>query len=337
MAFGERRDRRVLRPRSATRAGPHGEYLLATLTVALLGVWTARLTGRWSLALLVPLVYASSPEVFVRSGYGGHFATENFAALMVLMAVGQWEMAGGMVKADAACFLAGLLAAIANQKLLFLPLAIVVWEIMRERACSGDRGPTRRDRAHRAGCTAPCSTPWYSASPAERSSSGSGACGSHRPSSGRTTCQTHIINRILSDTAEMNQDSYPSIAELWRELWQYTGHLLLPMGPPRTGVGRSPPPPANGRLMAIWTLIAAAAFSLVDWRQTKHLMPLLIPLCLAPACWASTSRGPRGGCRRGVCGVLAWNLYTVYGLRLDFAAFVHSRLVAECSRHAHVP
>ena len=37
----------------------------------------------------------------------------------------------------------------------------------------------------------------------------------------------------------------------------------------------------------------SAAFTLIDWRQTKHLCPLLLPLVMAPAAWAGTSRAAR--------------------------------------------
>ena len=43
----------------------------AAATVALLGVWVGRISRRWWMGLLVAAAYASSPEVFVRSSYGG--------------------------------------------------------------------------------------------------------------------------------------------------------------------------------------------------------------------------------------------------------------------------
>jgi len=59
---------------------------LASLTVALLGCWAAALSGQWWAGMLAALAYATSPEVFVRSSYGGYFAISNFALLLMLLA-----------------------------------------------------------------------------------------------------------------------------------------------------------------------------------------------------------------------------------------------------------
>ena len=59
---------------------------LASATVALLGLWAGRISRRWWMGLLAAAAYATNPEVFVRSSYGGYFAIDGLAALLMLLA-----------------------------------------------------------------------------------------------------------------------------------------------------------------------------------------------------------------------------------------------------------
>ncbi|MCP5112401.1 MAG: hypothetical protein GY953_16375, partial [bacterium] len=99
---------------------------LAALTLAMLGSWIHRFTGRWWIALLVAAAYATSPEVFVRSSYGGYFAATNFAALALLMLAND-----GVPRARRgwwiSCLMAGALAALISHKLILVAAAVVVW------------------------------------------------------------------------------------------------------------------------------------------------------------------------------------------------------------------
>jgi len=74
-------------------------------------------------------------------------------------------------------------------------------------------------------------------------------------------------------------------------------------------------------LWLLWALLTATAFSLVDWRQTKHLMPLGIPLSLALGHWAARARLQLLVTAALLAGVTAWNLCAIGGLAGDFAAF----------------
>ena len=71
----------------------------------------------------------------------------------------------------------------------------------------------------------------------------------------------------------------------------------------------------------VWMALTAVAFSAVDWRQTKHLMPLMLPLCLAPAHWAATGRVARLVVAVALAALLLWNLCALGGLAADFAVF----------------
>lgn len=71
----------------------------------------------------------------------------------------------------------------------------------------------------------------------------------------------------------------------------------------------------------IWTFLLATAFTLVDWRQTKHLCPLLLPLVMAPAAWAGASRTARFIVVACLSALLLWNLSTISALAADFHSF----------------
>ena len=74
-------------------------------------------------------------------------------------------------------------------------------------------------------------------------------------------------------------------------------------------------------LWIVWTLLLAIAFTLIDWRQTKHLCPLLLPLVMAPAAWAGASRAARAVVVACMAALLLWNLYTLRTLVADFGSF----------------
>jgi len=147
--------------------------------------------------------------------------------------------------------------------------------------------------------------------------------------------QHHLVGRVTHDAA-LGYGGYPSIPALWLELWQHTGFLLLPLGIAALGVlcTRKATRPGDGEngtaaagwrdtfgLWAVWFVLTAVAFSLIDWRQTKHLMPLLLPLCLAPAALAAADRRTLRLVVAALATVLLWNVVALWRLAGDFAAF----------------
>ena len=299
---------------------------LAALTVALLGAWIARRTGLWWLALLVSLTYATSPEVFVRSSYGGYFAISMFALLQILLAVERLTSDRSRA-AWTGCLLAGLFAALANNKLVLLPAALVFWELARAEA-GGVARRLARAIGHPVvlGFALGTIAFWIyglGISPAD-------FWDDH--------VRFHLVNRIIHDNT-FGHAGYPTVPGLWQEFWEHTGYVLLPLGIVALGalccrqrgtlcwmkcVEDGPTQKDDVSvgwrgmpgLWAIWFLLTAVAFSLIDWRQTKHLTPLLLPLCVAPARWAVSGRTVPPAARDAVLilvgvlfvGLLAWNL-----------------------------
>lgn len=296
---------------------------LAALTVALLGCWVLRWTGRWWFGLLVPLAYATSPEVFVRSSYGGYFAISAFALVLMLMAVEQW-ISDRSRAAWTGCLLAGTFAAVANNKLVLLPMALVVWQFFRlDQAGVARRAARAIGHPVVVGFLLGTVAFWVyglAISPEAFWTDYVRVC---------------LVDRIMHHDP-YNGARYPTLPGLWREFWQHTGYVLLPLGIFFLGVlcwtgNADETGPGTGRvargwrgmpgLWAAWALLTAVAFSLIDWRQTKHLMPLMLPLHLAPARWAGSARIALILASFLFAGLLAWNLQVLLTLADGFDAF----------------
>jgi hypothetical protein len=178
----------------------------------------------------------------------------------------------------------------------------------------------------------------------------------------------HYVDRLLYHNP-LQFGGYPTRTELWVEFWQHTGYVLLPMGlaalvvlaaqKGNEATARAQAQPDSARplyspgLWLTWAFLTAVVFTLVDWRQTKHLTPLLLALVVAPAYWSALGIGGRttsqfGGVRLAtpvnsrrwktvvvfrqvfdskrvgivatiLLGLTAWNLYTLYRLAEDFS------------------
>ncbi|UPT74412.1 MAG: hypothetical protein M0D55_01290 [Elusimicrobiota bacterium] len=276
-----RRDPELLPTRAAN-------VFLAALTVALLGAWAARLSGKTWLGVLVAAAYGSNPEVFVRSSYGGYFAGDAFALLSLMLASSRADFA-----------LAGAFAALANHKLVFLPLALAAWRLREKReihpALLGFMAGTALFWAW--GLAIDARVFWID------------------------HVRSHLLDRIAHDNP-LGYGGYPDPAELWLQLSRHTGYLLLPLGAWALADGlRRGKERALLAPWAAWMLMTALAFTVIDWRQTKHLMPLLLPLFLAPARWASFGRDQLRATAAIMLALLAWNARAVAALCRDFAGF----------------
>jgi len=270
----------------------------------------------------VSLAYAASPEVFVRSSYGGYFAISMFALVQILLAV-EARNGDGSRAAWMGCLLAGLLAALANNKLVLLPAALVLWELFRRQ---DDRVGRRLARAIAQpvvlGFALGTVAFWVyglAISPSDFWAD---------------YAQIHLVDRITHYNP-FGHSGYPSVPGLWRELWQHTGYVLLSLGILAVAVlcwmrraeaesGQTADITLGWRglpgLWAVWMLLTALAFSLIDWRQTKHLMPLLLPLHMAPARWAVSGRIVMVLVSFLFAGLLAWNLAMLATLSGGFDA-----------------
>jgi hypothetical protein len=67
-----------------------------------------------------------------------------------------------------------------------------------------------------------------------------------------------------------------------------------------------------------WILVTGVIFSIVDWRMTKHLTPLLIPLFLLPAAWSKSGWIARIIVIGTFCGLCVWNVMVLREVMADF-------------------
>lgn len=256
--------------RLASRAA---NVFLAAGTVALLAIWAGRISRRWGLGVLVAVTYATSPEVFVRSSYGGYFAAGGFVSLLMLLASEAWSRSPSTGHTRLAV-LAGALAALIDHKLIVLPVVLGGLHLWRR----WSDGPGSRDGAWvhpvAAGFVAGTTAFWVWGlwlSP-------DAFIADH--------IRGHLVDRVLHHNP-LGYGGYLSPAGLWVEFMRHTGWLLLPGGLAllgldlwrrQSGAGRFIP---DRPVWLAWMLVTAAAFTAIDWRMTKHVMPLALPLCLA--------------------------------------------------------
>lgn len=260
---------------------------LAALTVALLGAFASRLSGRAWLGTLATAAYASSPEAFVRSSYGGYFAAGQFAALSILLA-----------DEDGDALLAGAFAALVDHKLVLLPLALAGWRLHRARR----EGTPARLHPAAAGFALGTALFW-----AYGLAIDAGAFWQDH-------ARTHLVDRLAHHNP-LGYGGYPGPAALWLEFWRHTGYLLLPLGAATLAAL-----PGLSAWRA-WAAMTAVVFTAVDWRQTKHLTPLLLPLTLAPAAWAATGRRALAVVALALLALLAWNVREAATLARGFPAY----------------
>ena len=325
--FDSQSERR-LSPRDAYARFASSPHLLETrtpsiffsaLTVALLAALVLSLTRSTWLGAASAMLYATFPEVFVRSSYAGYFAIAGFFGILTLLALERWIDVKDE-EARWACVVTGAFCALADHKMVLLPIAIVVWSWLRS---AGQPMATRLSvllHPVAIGFLAGTVAFWIYGlviSPAD-------FWADH--------VRHHIVDRIVHNNARgFDMSRYPGIVSLWREFVRDTGYFLVPLGfagllqyvlsrRKRTAAGHSEREgPMGAGAWLSWGLLTAVAFSLVDWRQTKHLAPMALPLTLGFALLTQSRR------TRLVMGVvilllLSRNLAVLRSLTIDFSA-----------------
>jgi hypothetical protein len=222
------------------------------------------------------------------------------------------------------CLLAGLFASLVNNKLVLLPAALVLWELLRRQ----DAGVGRR----LAQAIAQPVVLGFALGTVAFWIYGLGISPGDFWADYVRIC---LVDRIIHHNPFGN-GRYPTVPGLWREFWEHTGYVLLPLGilavaalcwmrRAESESGQKEDVTLGRRglpgLWAIWMLLIALAFSLIDWRQTKHLMPLLLPLHLAPARWAASGRTALILVGVLFAGLLVWNVGVLATLADGFDAF----------------
>ncbi|MBP2674264.1 MAG: hypothetical protein H6Q84_1104 [Deltaproteobacteria bacterium] len=291
------------------------DIFFGALTAMLLCGWVTRLSGRWWAGLLVAFGYACTPAVFVRSSYAGYFAATNLLQILILSLLEDREFPSDRYRRTA-CFLAGALVALCDHKMVLLPVSVALWEFLRKRE-GGTRPAVLSAVSHPlvTGFAAGTAVFWaygLAINPEEFF---------------RDHVHNHLVDRILHHNP-LGYGGYPGLAGLWAEFWVHSGYLLLPLGIVSLGAlcfgGRMMNIRGSGwrgtaGLWCIWTLVIALVFSVVDWRQSKHLAPMAMPLMLASAHYV-LKRFPIAVAGILFAALLACNMALLLSLAGDFGS-----------------
>jgi hypothetical protein len=278
--------------------------VLASATVLILLIWSARLSRNTFLAFSLVIAYATNPEVFVRSSYGGYFAIDEFCCVLMLATAIIWQSKQTWGTASSA-FLAGGLAALADHKLIVLPftMAMVL-------ACNPPLRMRRSDFVRHPIC-------WgFAAGVVVFLGWGLSI---NVEAFWQDHVRTHLLDRVIHNNP-LGYGGYPSVSGLWLEFLRHTGYLLLPMLAIAAIIGLRNPTTLSTICLS-WFLLNGVVFSIVDWRMTKHLMPSLIVFPLV------VSQAARGNTVLARCFVAAalliicWNVWMIAGIVLDFRSF----------------
>jgi hypothetical protein len=300
-----------------------------------LGFLVFRLTGSKIAAVGACAIYATLPEIYVRTSYGGYMAITNFllvsGAYFYIEACGLFPDQKATAPAGRrAGGLAALLGGWADQKAILMSFAIpthaVVRAVLDRPFMTETLGLLRRGRIVELVKNA-FARPDISA--AFMIGAGFIAGWAMFAAYGLLVAPVafiadhivgHVAERLTLTRIEfLGADfNYPSVQGLWIEFFDHSGWPLLPVAA-LAGLysfGRIKEAPG---VLLIWVLIGAIGFSVVDWRQTKHLAHILPAVAaMAGIWWASLQGRWRMAATVLIAAGLLWNMWRIGLLMQDF-------------------
>ena len=266
--------------------------LLAAVAAGLLAALAGSLAVSAAAGLALAAVFVTFPETLVRGAYGGYFAATVLLSLVIL---------GGLDddRAGESTLLASGLAFLVDQKGLLVPAA---WAL-----------------------AAPLAAGWKRFLPLAGGLIGAAVFLTYglvvdAPTFLFDFVSEHVTRRLSGSDIRFAADAarfYPSIPELWADYVSRHGLLFVAWAVLAVAVALRRPR-AAARAAAAAVLLGALVFSLVDWRQTKHLALLTGPATIAIA--GSWPRSPRW--RRAAliaaAALVARNLWAAWPLLTTF-------------------
>lgn len=274
----------IERPALAGTRAP--AVLMSALVLGLLADLVSRLAGgKWA-GIAAAALYLSCPETLVRSVYAGYFAATVLAMLVAAML---FERSPSRFSGLGWFAAAGALAALVDHKTVVLVLgaaglvvARAAWDLLRGeipfRAAAVWAALDRRVIALGGGFSL-ATFAWWGYGLAVDS-----------PAFIRDHLRMHIAHRMLLNDLRLSHDAgryAPSITELWVEFAAHTGYLFLPVALVAALAWIFTRGEDDRRaILATWFLAGMVAFTLTDWRQTKHLMNQLAPMAVAATAFA---------------------------------------------------
>lgn len=284
-------------------------WVLAAVVAVLLFAAARTVGAGRTDAALVTLAYATLPEIFVRSGYGGYYA---LTAATLFAAAG---LAAGRSGGGRSGYAAGALAILANQKALVLAVAVAA---VRGVAAVGRRSARGLAPAapYLLGVAAGGVVFWIYGL----------AIAPHEFIADHVL--DHGVRRLAGGEVldRAGHSVYASRPGIWRELashlgWGWTGLAAAGLVYGIRGAVRDVDSD-RGSLIAVataWVLVGAVVFTVTDWRQTKHLC-LLVPALsvLIAALFPAAPPRLRRLLRVALVLAIAWNAGMLGRLAADF-------------------
>ncbi|TAN59455.1 hypothetical protein EPN16_07145 [bacterium] len=242
--------------------------LFSALAAMVFFYLTFHLTKSWQLSLLGTFVFFTLPQVFILSAAGLDIALTNF--LLISLAYGYITFRKFNVGESLTLFSIGLLSAWATQVAVILPMAVIAREYL-----------------------------LYLKSPRIKQILGSPAvtgfiCGTvlfwiygmiiDSSTFFLDHIRYHIWDRIFHINS-LGYGSYPSIYDLWKRFAYELGYPLFFLGAGSLLVSLLKAKIIDVRetVLSFWSLIGAIVFSIVDWKDSAHLV-FVIPALIIVVC-----------------------------------------------------
>ena len=262
----------------ATRAS---NLFFSILIFYLLFLFLYSSTDSYLLSLSGPVLYFTFPEVFVRSSYGGYMAIENFSLLVIAYLFFFKDRFKSDEKYNnAVFFLSGLFGGFASQKTLILVIAMAIHDFTFQDGNFYEKVRASLKNRIVQGVILGTILFW--------------GYGLLLDSKGfiEDYLKQHMVYRFRLDDVRFTFSDkiwYPSIPDLWKEFSGHLGFPFLFVSVPLTvytlfRIRR------RESFFGLWFLAGAVLFSITDWRQTKHLMLIILPLIIAMILHISKSR-----------------------------------------------
>jgi hypothetical protein len=310
---------------------------LSAFFVLALGMTVFRLTGSQVAAAGACVLYMTLPEVYVRSSYGGYMALANFlmisGAYFYLEASGLFPNRKDSAPARAPLRLGGLsgvLSGWADQKAILLAPPAAAHAGLRALLDGAFRGEAlgflrrgqivalarlalgRADARIAALLGLGFLAGWASFALYGLAIAPDAFIADHLVG--------HVAERLTLRDLDVFGDewTYPSVVGLWIEFLGHSGWLLAPIAALAAlhAGGRIREAPG---LFLLWAGIGAVLFSLVDWRQTKHLAHILPALAvLVGVYWASLEGRLKHALSAALVAAMLWNIWRIGLLMADF-------------------
>jgi hypothetical protein len=282
-------------------------FALSAVAAVLVFLWVRRLGVGSADAALVTATHVTLPEIFVRSGYGGYHA---IVSVTTLAAAWLFAAGGGGGRSG---FAAGALAALADHKTLLLGVVAGAVTAFRGAAARSVQA-LRRAGPLLAGMACATAAFWawgLAIAPDDFVSD---------------HVREHGLARLAGGDAapRAGAPEYPSRLGLWAEFASHSGPwtaiaLVAFAAAARRARRGNDEIDRTEEVLVGWIAAGAMAFTLVDWRQTKHLC-LLVPAASVLIGGVFAAGGPRGrvALRMALVLALAWNVSWLVRLAGDF-------------------